>query len=136
MKSSELQRIVNKWGLNTRIVPLDGFQLNIDSNFIINSDPSHLPGRHWFAVFNTSPVEFFDPLGKDANYYGLEDKLPINFIYNKTRVQGPTSILCGQFCIYYIFLRSSGLSMLEIVNILSSDYVMNDKIVCSFVNKL
>ena len=35
--------------------------------FIINTDPSYLPGKHWVAVYVDHMCEYFDSLGKFPN---------------------------------------------------------------------
>lgn len=134
MNSSELRAMIVKHSLNAEVVAWD--EISGDGHCIVNSEPSTLPGRHWMCVFNSNPMEFFDPLGHDARHYNLDTNLKNNYVYNNTKVQGPFSVKCGQFCLFYLYHRCNGYTMLDIVNILDNSFIVNDKIVSSFVNKL
>lgn len=129
-----MQKILDKHNLNIKVVAWDEFRG--DGHYIINSDPSGSPGRHWMGLYNSTPIEFFDPTGHSAKYYDLDDRLPNSYTYNKTKVQGPISVRCGEYCIYYLYLRIKGHSMIDIVKSLDNEYYVNDSIVCEFVNKL
>jgi hypothetical protein len=41
------------------------------SAYICNTDPSHLPGKHWVVMWMENPrkAEFFDSLGHSPNHY-------------------------------------------------------------------
>jgi hypothetical protein len=136
MKSDVLRTILLRNKINSEVVPRDEFQLRDGIHYIINSDPAYLPGQHWMCVYNGNPVEFFDPLGMEPNFYGLEEKLSIDFIYNRTKVQGKNSILCGEFCIYYLHMRCKGFSIASILETLSNSFDVNDWVVSKYVNKL
>ena len=44
--------------------------------FVLNSDPSHLPGSHWLAFYQESatlPLEMFDSFGFLPSFYSLEN---------------------------------------------------------------
>ena len=77
--------------------------------FIANTDPHFKPGRHWVVIyFGEEHNEYFDPLGKQPNSI-IEDYLtqmgPNGYLRNVRRVQGAQSVNCGQFCLYYAFLK-------------------------------
>ena len=55
--------------------------------FVINTDPSHMPGQHWVALYLGQTPEFFDSLGMSPTCYDKDlDLLLINYgpnyIYN------------------------------------------------------
>jgi hypothetical protein len=92
---------------------------------ICNTDPSYKSGEHWVLFFfNKFSVEFFDPLGKDLNYYGINFvifvKKFVNYYISNGRVQPIKSSLCGKYCLYYAFLRCKGYSMKQIMDIFPS----------------
>ena len=136
MKSSDIRAILHKNNMDVKVLALDEFRLAPPGNYIVNSDPSHLPGKHWMAVFYARPMEFFDPLARPPTYYKLDDKLLINYIYNFKQVQGSFSELCGEFCIYYLYNRLKGVTMPAILQKLDNDFYVNDNIVRMFVHKI
>ena len=60
----------------------------------------------------------------------------VEFRYNSQRLQNRDSEMCGQYCVYYVWMRNRGYSMKEIVNSFSGNLAHNDKIVSQFYNKL
>lgn len=102
--------------------------------FILNTDPSTQPGEHWLALYYNEDIEaeFFDPAGYHPSMYGLEDYLKStakSWIYNKKRIQGYFSELCGQYCLFYLYCRCRNYSLLEFTNQFSFDANKNDDII-------
>ena len=107
--------------------------------FVANTDPSSKPGTHWVAFYFPSEGEgeFFDSYGHSPDYY-IEFK---NFLkkhshewnYNKRKLQGNWSDVCGQYSIFYLSHRARGVSMKKIVQMFSNDSELNDKKVFRFV---
>ena len=104
------------------------------SMFIVNTDPSSLPGRHWLVVFFTRINEHFD----SAGFYPIK---PIEaeliahgprFQYNNTRVQAFHSETCGLFCLFYCYFRSRGYSFSQIMNMFSNNLIVNEHLVKYF----
>lgn len=96
--------------------------------YIINTDPSYLPGKHWVAVYMCKVPEFFDSLGHAPTYYNKEFENFLinhgpNYVYNSQRLQNYGSDICGLYCIYYVLKRSSGISLKKLVqNFNNLDY--------------
>ena len=83
-------------------------------------------------------MEYFDPLG-NAMSSELGDWIWTHYGYytgKVKRVQGPNSIACGQFCIYYLSMRLCGVNINKIYNTFTYNFKQNDVLVNSFVNKL
>ena len=59
MRASEIREIIEKNQLNVSVVALDEFYLMRNKHYIINSDPSFLPGRHWMCVCITTREQNF-----------------------------------------------------------------------------
>jgi hypothetical protein len=108
---------------------------------ICNTDPSYREGEHWVLFFfDKNTVDFFDPLGKSISYYGQNFIIFIKrfakyYEINKRRVQPLYSSLCGQYCLYYAFLRCKGFKMNFIMKsfptyFLVSKYVRNKFSIC------
>jgi hypothetical protein len=105
--------------------------------YIVNTDPSYMPGKHWIVIFVGEEVEYFDPLGEAPNSL-MEHYLwrinPNGYLRNNKRVQGSRSNNCGQFCLYYSYYRVRNYTMQCILNSLTLDYAYNDYIVDQFVD--
>ena len=81
--------------------------------FIVNTDKNGMSGTHWICIrISKRKVEMFDSLG-----LVYDNKLPIEILtflqrfavsrdikLNK-RLQPDSSVLCGFYCIFFIFLR-------------------------------
>ena len=98
---------------------------------ICNTDPSNKPGQHWVLFFfHNDTVDFFDPLGKNMEYYGEEfvnfakrfsSKFQISFM----RTQPKNTSLCGQYCLYFACKRCTGEEIDNIIkSMVSPDHVV------------
>ena len=87
---------------------------------IINSDPSHLPGQHWVALFveNETVSEYFDPYGLSPidEIFRFSKRVSRTLIFNKWWIQHPVSSNCGLYCIYFLVARTGGVKFEEFVN--------------------
>ena len=118
------------------VYPADQFQLDkeISSAVVVNTDPSDKPGQHWVAFWShAGQIEFFDSYGMKAKHYFPD--LNFDCIYNMKCLQSDYSSCCGQYCIYFIILRSRGHSIKEIGGYFSENKKWNDAMVTGFVNK-
>ena len=71
------------------------------SKFIVNTDTSNLPGRHWIAVVGNhlfEPTGFYYPSMLVKHMYELYDELTFNY----DAYQNPMENTCGFFCMYYL----------------------------------
>lgn len=102
--------------------------------FVANTDISSMSGEHWVAYFYDSPqsYEFFDSYGMPPQVYGF---VSVNN-YNRKSLQSLTSSVCGQFCLFYLYLRSRGFTLNQILNSFSSsDSSWNDFQVARYAKK-
>ena len=108
--------------------------------YICNTDTSSEPGRHCFAFFSPRPgiLESFDSFGWNPRTYSShirnwidEDELK----YSRSVFQTQDSVVCGNYCILFILLRSYQVSYDDIVSILTKNKTINDHFVHKFVNK-
>jgi hypothetical protein len=101
---------------------------------VINLDVSTGQGTHWVAFFKDKGggAEYFDPLG-DTPPQRIESFLirhsPMGVTYNRVPYQSERSILCGNFCIFYLERRLAGQSFCSITAVLSTNSPVNDIIV-------
>ena len=76
LSGTELEKLLNSdeylFSEIGGVLPEDMLPKNISGKcYIVNSDPSYLPGEHWIAIYfpSQSVPEFFDSLGKTPSYY-------------------------------------------------------------------
>ena len=80
------------------------------SCFIVNTDPRHLPGGHWLAIFYNSNgyCVFFDSYGHNPSYFDLENYLERTsngWTFSKKRIQG-SSEYCGFYSILFLLYKA------------------------------
>ena len=105
--------------------------------YIVNTDPSNMPGQHWIVIYIGENVDYFDPLGRAPNRiieHRLSSISPDGYLRMISPVQSQTSRKCGQFCLYYSYYRARNFSVSCIVNSLTLDFTINDYIVQQFVD--
>lgn len=95
--------------------------------FIVNLDPSSLPGSHWVALyFMKTGCEYFDSYGRlpNKNIIKYISVYCNSYLYNNVCVQDFTTTSCGQMCLYYLIWRCRGISFKNIVtSILCDDFI-------------
>ena len=86
---------------------------------IINLDDMKGPGTHWVCYRNLdSVVEYFDPFGlimpnEALKYFRSSGK---QIIYSIDEIQNRNTVLCGYWCLYYLFERQNGKSILDVIH--------------------
>ena len=102
--------------------------------YIVNTDPSSLPGKHWVVFYiNDNCCEFFDSLGQSPDFYHAYFKQILikhscNYMYTPTRLQNYSSNMCGKYCIYYVMQRTAAKTFKEIVSeFLPTQLDLNDQ---------
>ena len=105
--------------------------------FVANTDPSTEPGTHWVSFYFPSREkgEFFDSYGYPPEYYGEPFQSYNVETINSHKLQSSWSEVCGHYCIFYLYHRSRGYSMSKIVNMFSSNTMINDCKVSCYVKK-
>ena len=101
---------------------------------IINLDDITGPGTHWVCYRNldggsASPqnppaawsgvIEYFDPFGlimpnEVLEYFHTGSVKPI--VYSIDEIQNRNTVLCGYWCLYYLFERQRGNSILNVIH--------------------
>lgn len=108
--------------------------------YVVNTDPSHLPGEHWVAFYTGARPEFFDSTAHSPRSYGngfnqfLVHYGP-QYMYNCERIQAYGSQSCGLYCIYYVYMRSLGFSMFDVVNTFCNHLDANEAFIQDFYVK-
>ena len=75
-------------------------------------DPSWSPGEHWFVVDHTQePCVVFDSYGAKSPTFSLkfwQGTLGTAYFLNDA-LQGVTTNVCGDYCVFYVFLRAASM---------------------------
>lgn len=106
---------------------------------VVNLDKSYDPGSHWVALCIPASekgiAEYFDSYGNSPNKV-LKDYLGVNYIHQTRQLQGITTTICGQWCIYYIWCRCRGYTISEITNTFKHKSTEeNDEFVNAIINE-
>ena len=86
---------------------------------IINLDDITGPGTHWVCYRNIdNVVEYFDPFGlimpnEALKYFHTSGK---RIVYSMDEIQNRSTVLCGYWCLYYLFERQRGNSILNVIH--------------------
>ena len=72
--------------------------------YIVNEEPSHKKGSHWIA-FHITPGNSY---GRKPLLQEFQSFMGKNIQYNNKQLQHMLSTSCGQWCMYFIWRRSSG----------------------------
>ena len=73
--------------------------------YIINLEPNYKSGSHWVAIKISKSKHknlYFDSYGIAPTYIGIIKFLKHSYVYNSKQVQHPFSMMCGQWCLYFI----------------------------------
>lgn len=109
---------------------------------VINTDKSSGPGEHWVAVYIDE-----NGYGSYFDSYGRQPLVEIGQFLRKTcrngfqlvtsmPLQALASIVCGQYCIFYLLMRMVGWSDSKIVATLTKNTAfVTDNFVNQFITK-
>ena len=107
--------------------------------YVINLDESREPGSHWVEVyFGRSGIgEYFDSYGLPPYPITIRNLLSDNSVtwkYNSKQLKDVRTTVCGQYCAFYLIMRSSGISMDRFISQFSnSRFLTNDRYVRNFI---
>lgn len=110
---------------------------HLPSGYVWNTAPYDTDG-HWVALFvdERGNGEFFDSFGLEPlqkSFIRFLNKHCTSWTFNETRLQGLTSHVCGQYCIFYLLHRCRGFSLETIVHMFGQCFEDNDVLVHDFV---
>ena len=90
------------------------------SSYIVNTDSAKKKGRHWIALYFESSklCDIFDSYGLTpfGRIYSFASDNSETVHYNNLFLQDPSSKLCGLYCLYFLYYRSRGYSLENIIN--------------------
>ena len=100
------------------------------SLYIVNTDPSHLPGKHWVTIyFENGRAFYFDsfglpPLHKDIIFFLR--KAVNGYRYSNRTIQHINSVTCGLYALHFAVHISCGYSVQYILNSFDSNGSYNN----------
>ena len=89
---------------------------------IINLNDMTGPGTHWVCYRNIDNlVEYFDPFGlimpnEALEYFRTASPSGKRIVYSMDEIQNLSTVLCGYWCLYYLFERQRGNSILDVIH--------------------
>ena len=122
LSNFDLMDWVKKLGIRSLrgIYSRDGLPKKIKKECgIINLDDIQGPGTHWVCYRNLdSVVEYFDPFGlimpnEALKYFRTARK---QIVYSIDEIQNRNTVLCGYWCLYYLYERQRGNSILDVIH--------------------
>lgn len=110
---------------------LDKLPSSQPSAFVINCCPLKLPGQHWMALFiHRQKAIYFDSFGIPPFHPDIESFIKKNatkVIYNKRLLQDITSDACGFYVMYFIYQKSRGVSLPQLLQPFNTNTQTNDR---------
>ena len=97
---------------------------------VVNTDPSTEEGTHWLAVWVDSEGrgEYFDSYGREPlevikNYLDKHSRSWQCAL--TTALQGHLTAVCGQYCVYFLYMKCRGYAFVPIDDVQVNDFVEN-----------
>ena len=84
------------------------------SALIANTDPHDQHGTYWVAMYFVTPdeSEFFDSYGFPPETYDTDEYvLRESTYFNDKPLQGLTSDVCGDYCLFYLLHRARNVDL-------------------------
>ena len=108
---------------------------------VANTDDSKKPGAHWVAMYVDSEGRgtFFDSYGLPPMVPQHIDRLRRNctvYEWNIQQLQSINSIVCGEYCIDFLFYMSRGFELNMFCSLFSNDSRKNDSLSKKLFNKI
>ena len=109
--------------------------------FVVNTDPSSLPGTHWQVVhlLGNGKAEFYDSFGfppDEDNISNYLERYVSEWEYSSMSAQHPVLASCGMFCINFIRCRSAGLSYSDFLDQFSFNQLENEDLIVSYGRRM
>lgn len=107
--------------------------------FICNTDPQHLPGKHWIVFWfqDAYHSECYDSLGQLPGTYDLNFDLFLQrnttkCVYNNEVLQKAGTDTCGYHVLFYLLMKCRSIPLIKIVTQLKQCN-SSDKFVVDYV---
>jgi len=149
LSDAELERVVQEHGDERTVAAFRGvFSINNmptvlpkpPSFIIMNTDTTHLPGKHWKVLFIDKNYcgEIFDSLALPNCDYVTRfmNRHSRKWIRNALAYQHPLSSTCGAYALYFVMQRLHYDSLHDICKHFSHDTLVNEKRIRNFYKSL
>ena len=110
-------------------------QKNKTHFYVVNTQTADLPGQHWVVLWYSGVSNYFDPEGHPPFLQAETSFLHRRWTWNALRIQPFYSIYCGLYCLYFVYFKSRGFSMKDIVSSFSPLLRLNDRKVRMFCRR-
>ena len=109
-----------------------------DEANIINLDKYKLIGTHWIALYvNGVNMTFFDSFGAEYIQKEITKFIGKSIITDIYRIKAYDWIMCGYFCIWFIYFMIKSKSLFDYTNLFCpSKYEKNNKLILKYFQKL
>lgn len=123
-----------------KILEINSEKLTFPQSMVVNFDPTGYDGSHWVAIYADSPknVDYYDslgiwpPLNNDITRFLSKFN---NVRFNPFAFQHYRAKSCGKHAIFFLYNRSIGKSLEQILRFLSNKKSTLDKIVSNFMDE-
>ncbi len=114
-------------------------EMEFPGSYVANTENYGRPGQHWVAFFSyDDKLDVFDSFGEHPASYNKYIETWCDQVYNvrqNQELQSRDTTVCGQYCMFFIALRSYGFRYEDVMSAFTKDHLYNDKLVQKFVNK-
>jgi hypothetical protein len=114
---------------------LKGKPDKLPAAYVINTAERTQRGEHWVAL-HIDPWgvgTYFDSYGLPPRHAGLVaflNRHTIKWIYNQRPIQGLLSSACGLFCLYFLYFKCRGYSLVSLLRRFRSfNWDLNDDVI-------
>ena len=133
-KNSEIRKKISG------VYPIDQTPqiINIPTSMILNLDPSYRSGSHWISLcIDIDGVGFYmDTFGRIPANTNIITQYCSNWEFNDKQIQPNSSLLCGEYCLYFIYWWSRGREGKDILKDFSTDLYYNDQLIKTFCKSI
>ncbi len=91
---------------------IPGGRIAPSTAIVVNTKPHTHGGEHWVAFYrptSSTVVEYFDSLGRPPYQHDFQELLrrsnDCTYVYNKYRLQGYDTKVCGHYCLVFLYCR-------------------------------
>ena len=109
--------------------------------YIVNTDPSHLPGEHWLGIWTENETcEIMESYGVPLTSFENIEPLMVwlnqwpKVKRNSQTIQSLRTASCGDYALAYLMFKARGYSLDDFLsNFSKTDYVKNDDMIGEFL---
>jgi hypothetical protein len=126
------------------VIMLDEFNnLTKYGSYVVNLDKTDGNGTHWVAIYyKPEYILYFDSYGVYPPKEIIDNAKSKNLYYSNFIIQNEKSVLCGWFCLGYLFfIQNSKIKPIkkrfnEFTKLFYNNEEINDSVVISYINEI